>query len=82
MRLDPDDLRRYANRDWGAPERLARGERAALPVSEKVALAVALYEAARNANPGWPDDADRRRDLASHIELRSRLRRAADVGAR
>jgi len=45
MRLSPEDLRRYARRDWGAPERLARRARAAQSVEQKVALAIALYEA-------------------------------------
>lgn len=82
MRLNQDDLRRYARRDWGAPERLARRRRAAQPVARKVALAIELYEAARAASPGWPDAECRAQDLRSHINLRERLRRAAHVGAR
>ncbi len=82
MRFDRADLRRYALRDWGAPERLARRQRARQPVQQKIALAVSLYEAARAHTPGWPDDASRRRDLESHINLRKRLNLAAHVGAR
>jgi hypothetical protein len=82
MRLDPDDLRRYARRDWGAPERLARRARARQTVAQKVALAVSLYEAARAATPHWPDPATRQRDLQSHINVRQLLERAAHVGAR
>lgn len=81
-RLDPTQLRDYAARDWGRPERLARVHRAAQPVALKVALAIALYEAARATCPGWPDDATRRADLASHLRVRALLDRAAHVGAR
>lgn len=82
MRLDPDDLRGYARRDWRAPERLARRMRAGQPVPQKVALAVSLYEAARATTPGWPDPTTRRRDLQSHVNVRRLLQRAAHVGAR
>lgn len=81
-RLDPDDLRAYAARDWGAPERLARAARAAMSVEERMRIAVALYEAARLTQPGWPSDATRREDLAHHQRLKALLTRAAHVGAR
>lgn len=80
--LDPADLRRYAQRDWAAPERLAREVRARQPTQRKVAIGIALYEAARATQPGWPDDATRWRDLKNHVRLRSLLMRAAHVGAR
>jgi hypothetical protein len=81
-RLDPNQLRDYASRDWGAPERLARAQRSRQPVERKVRLAIELYEAARAARPDWPDAAMRQRDLAAHIRLRTLLNRAAHVGAR
>jgi len=81
-RLDAADLRSYAQRDWGAPERLARRRRARLPVAERVRLAIELYEAAKATNPGWPDEATRRADLDAHVRLKRLLREAADVGAR
>lgn len=81
-RLDPAHLREYARRDWGAPERLARRARAAQPVEEKVRIAVELYEAARAAVPGWPDEATRRADLESHLRVRALLDKAPHVGAR
>jgi hypothetical protein len=80
MHLDPEDLRRFARRDWGAPARLSRKQRVERPVAEKIAMAIELYEAARATRPGWPDHADRRRDLEMHIRLKSLLRRAAHVG--
>jgi hypothetical protein len=79
--LDPEELRAYAGRDWSAPERLARQARALQPVARKVALAIALYEAARVTRPGWPDEATRRQDLAAHLRLRALLDKAAHVGA-
>ncbi|HHH27540.1 MAG TPA: hypothetical protein ENK57_04205 [Polyangiaceae bacterium] len=81
-RLDARDLRRYAQRDWGAPERLARRERARLPVDERVRLGIALYEATKATNPGWPDEATRRADLDAHMRVKRLLHEAADVGAR
>ena len=59
-RFDAEELRSYAGRDWGAPERLARAHRVKQPIEQKVRLAIALYEAARNTNPGWPSEAVRR----------------------
>ena len=81
-RLDPAELRAYARRDWGAPERLSRRRNANLPVADKVRLAIALSEAARATRPDWPDDAARRADLETHLRVRALLDRAAHVGAR
>ncbi len=80
-RLDPDDLRAYAGRDWGAPDRLSRPNRVQAPVHEKVRMAVALYESTRSLRPEWPTAEDRWRDLQNHIRVRALLRRAAHVGA-
>ena len=79
-RFDAEELRRYAGRDWGAAERLARVHWVKQPIEQKVRLAIDLYEAARNTNPGWPSDADRRADLATHRRVRALLDRAARVG--
>lgn len=81
-RLDAADLRNYARRDWGLPERLARGYRVRLPVEQKVRLAIDLYEAARSTRPEWPTEATRRNDLAIHERVRELLDRAAHVGRR
>lgn len=80
--FDDDDLRAYAGRDWEAPARLARRERARLPIEQKLRLAEDLWKAAREARPGWPDEATRRADLAAHRRLRALLDRASDVGRR
>ena len=81
-RLDPADLRSYARRDWGAPERLARAERARLPIAKKVKLAVMLYEAYRRALPDWPDENTRRTDFKAHLKLKALLDRAPNVSSR
>jgi hypothetical protein len=80
--LNPDDLRRYVQRDWGAIERLARRERAAMPIAEKVRIAIELYEGVRATNPDWPDADTRRRDLETHRRVRALLDRAPHVGTR
>lgn len=76
------DLRNYARRDWVMPERLARSSRSRLPVEQKVRLAIDLYEAMRNTRPGWPTEAIRRDDLATHQRVRALLDRAAHIGRR
>lgn len=80
--LEAADLREYAGRDWGLPERLALRRRARAPVAQKVRLATALYEAARATRPGWPGEADRRADLAAHVRVRALLDAAAHVRRR
>jgi hypothetical protein len=82
VHLDPDDLRAWARRDWGAPERLSRHARARATIEEKVRIAAELYEAARATRPGWPDDATRLEDLEHHLRVRALLDRAAHVGRR
>lgn len=78
--FDVTDLRGYPSRDWRIPERLARRQRAGLPVEQKTRLAIDLYEAARATRPEWPDEAIRRADLATHQRVRVLLDRAAHVG--
>ena len=80
-RLDPDDLRAYAARDWNAIDAETRRRRARLPVAKKVELAVALYEAARATRPDGSDDDARREDLAAHLRVKTLLDRASHVGA-
>ncbi|MXW35350.1 MAG: hypothetical protein F4Z60_07300 [Chloroflexi bacterium] len=80
--LDHDELRSYARRDWGLPERLARRHRARLPVAQKVRLAIDLYEATRTGRPESPNEAMRRADLTNHQRVRALLDRAAHVGRR
>lgn len=79
--LDAAALRSYARRDWGAPERLARRDRAALSRGQRVQLAIELYEGMQATCPHWPDDAARRKDYEMHLRLRSLLDQAPNVGA-
>jgi len=81
-RLDPDELRAYANRDWGAPERLSRPVRAAQSVQTRMRLAIELYESMKSTHPHWPDDATRRADFEHHVRLKALMQRAAHVGTR
>ncbi len=81
-RLDPDELRAFANRDWTGFDRVTREARAALSVQEKVRLAIELYESARRTRPDWPSDDDRRADLEAHLRMKALLQRAAHVGRR
>ncbi len=81
-KLNPADLRTYAQRDWGIPQRLARNPRATTPVADKVRIAIELYEGMRATLPGWPDAETRRRDMQTHLRVRELLDRAPDVGAR
>ena len=78
-RLKAADLRKYAGRDWGLPARLARRDRAKLPVARRVRIAIDLYEAARATRPDWPSEAVRRDDLATHQRVRALLDAAAHV---
>ncbi len=80
--LEAANLREYAGRDWGIPERLARRRRARLPLAQKVRLAIDLYEALRATRPDWPTEAVRRADLATHQRVRALLDAAAHVHRR
>jgi hypothetical protein len=79
--VDRDALRRFAQRDWSAladakrdywaEQYRTRGPEAARRAS------LLLLEHARHIQPGFPTEADRSADLASHIETCDRLDRAA-----
>lgn len=81
-RLNPEELRSYARRDWSAPERLARRQRARQPIERKVQISIALYEAAKATRPEWPDEQTRKADLSAHLRVKALLDKAAHVGAR
>ena len=81
MKLDPDHLREFASRDWGAVDRLSRRSRAAMGLADRVRIAVELYEAARLTRPGWPTKQDRLQDLAAHLAVREKLDRSAHAFA-
>lgn len=81
-KLDPDDLRRFAQRRWVPTLAEDRRRRARQPVASKVATAIMLYEAAKATRPDWPTVEDRRADLTHHLRLIALIRRAPDVGTR
>ncbi|MGE0463827.1 MAG: hypothetical protein AB7Q16_20875 [Vicinamibacterales bacterium] len=79
--MDREALRRFARRDWSAladarrdywaEQYRTRGPAAASRAS------LLLLEHARHVQPGFPSEADRSADLASHVETCDRLDRAA-----
>lgn len=81
-RLDPEELRAYAKRDWAAPARLAARRRVEQSIDIKVRLSIQLYEAARTTRPDWPSEEDRQLDRRTHERVRALLDRAAHVRAR
>jgi hypothetical protein len=79
--MDSAHARRFVERSWDTLEALEqehwarefarRGPRATL---EAAAL---LWDHMRRIRPDWPSDAERRRDLAHHLELKGAIDRAA-----
>lgn len=79
--VDKASVRRFARRDWPAVARAkidywAEQYRLRGPAAARQA-ATHLWQHARVVRPGFPDDAERSRDLAGHLDLRERLDRAA-----
>lgn len=75
------DIGRYMSREWS----LARAAKDAywadrirrLGPMEGLRIADELRRQAIHQHPGWPDEGDRQRDLASHEKLAERLRRVS-----
>jgi hypothetical protein len=77
-----EKLLAYARRDWSAlAQEKLRHWRAATP-AERIRAADELRRFAAATHPGWPTPEDRRRDLAAHLELAERLRRATSLRRR
>ena len=72
MKLDPDHLREFASRDWGAVDRLSRRSRAAMGLADRVRIAVELYEAARLTLAALASDPD------TYVHLPAPLQDALD----
>lgn len=75
------DIRAFVSRDW---ERVRQakdqywGRRIArLGAAEGLRIADDLRRQEILMNPGWPDAAERSRDLRAHVRLARRLRRAS-----
>jgi hypothetical protein len=79
--LDPELVRSYALRDWGAVRRLHLSERAARFRAEgpegSIAASGRLWRFVRSVRGGWPSARERAGDLAHHVELKRLLDRAA-----
>jgi hypothetical protein len=74
----PDEVRAFRERDWNAFERAPVTRDAA--ASE--AIAMALYEEVRAAQPGWPSAAERDDDLRAHLRLVELFDRVHDARRR
>jgi hypothetical protein len=82
--VNPDHLRAFAGRDF---EAIAREKRAHLRrlferdgAAGTIRLARGLWVHARALDPAWPHEREREADLASHVELKALLDRAARAG--
>jgi hypothetical protein len=76
------DVRAYAHRTWSAGEALKREHWARELANDPLATfqaSQALWVHMRQVNPDWPTDAERREDLAHHVELKRAIDRAAGV---
>ena len=75
-------MRAYARRAWGLAEALKQEhwarELSANPLATFEA-SQALWVHMRQINPDWPTEAERREDLAHHVELKRAIDRAAGV---
>lgn len=76
--MDPADLRAFVQRDW---QRLQDHKanawvriKAERGVTAAVLAAESLRLAARERDPSWPSEADRRADLETHIRISRALR--------
>jgi len=78
--VDDDDLPAYAHRPW----RVVAAQKQEHWARELSKNPLATFEASqalwvhmRPVNPDWPTEAERREDLAHHIELKRAIDRAA-----
>lgn len=80
-RMDPSHLREYANRDWGAAERLDarhwRDEIASRGASATLEASQALRRHMELVRPDFPSAEERNADLQDHIAVKRMLDRAA-----
>ncbi len=76
-------IREFVSRDWGAAREAKDaywGERVArLGPLEGLRIAEELRRQALVQQPGWPDSADRRRDVLDHVRLAELLHRAGSA---
>lgn len=77
-RVDRDDLRQFALRDWAAvAEEKARywaAQKDVMSSAEALRLGAELRAYVSALRPDWPTDAEREADLDSHARVASALR--------
>jgi hypothetical protein len=78
--VQPDEVRTFARRDWGAIA-AAKNEawlalRRARGIDGALAQADELRRQAREMRPDWPSEEERAEDLAAHNRVSEALRRA------
>jgi len=79
MKIAEDDLRAFAERDWGLIEELkarhwAESKQGLSPL-QSLAIAEALRRHVCALRPDWPNAAERDADLAVHARVSASLRR-------
>ena len=76
-------IREFVSRDWravrAAKDRYWRDRVASLGPLEGLRAADELRRHAQLQDPGWPNPADRRADLESHLRLAALLHRAGSA---
>ena len=80
--MDDADVRAYAGRAWPAAAALKQAHWARELAADPLATfraSQALWAHMRQVNPDWPGEAERREDLAHHVELKRAIDRAARV---
>lgn len=63
MKLTRENVHAFLDREWSIFDRTPRD----YDPERFHALAAALYDQVKGANPSWPTDEDRAEDLAAHI---------------
>jgi hypothetical protein len=76
--MDRGDVRAFVDRDWAAIEeqkaRFWSDRKHGMTAVEALAVGDALRRHAQSVKPDWPDDAERRADLAVHARVAEALR--------
>jgi hypothetical protein len=75
--MDPEDIRRYAARDWQeiarAKDRYWIDRKRTMSPAESLAFAESLRLYVRSIRQDWPSDEERRDDLETHARVSAML---------
>jgi hypothetical protein len=81
-----EDVIAFARRDWQAIAELKQRrwtqQKAQMTPAEALAVGDELRHHALTLHPDWPTEADRRKDLASHVRVSEMLSRAKPPNGR